>query len=376
MELAVQEKREALEQDIASKCNALGAEREALEAKLAGWKGMRRFVHDRRDAEARIMAIDEEIAVLESGSVNRQFEKDAKAFLEASSGQADIVVKKIQRDDTFVAQKENNGRQTRKRTTARNIMVQDNTGTTTTAANGAAQSVVMDEFMAKYNDKIPTIYMTVGDTCKHCPNGKMCKFQAQMVCDGCGNAVNFIDSSSDSLAYNDEVEYSNFSYRRIAHFTEWLSNFQARENTKIPDSVMHEIMLKLKERKVDNVDSITPRLVRTILKELKLNKYYDNIVMISCRLSGKTPPRLTPREEDTLKRMFLMIQDSFEKHCPTNRKNFLSYSYCIYKFCQLLGLDRYLDYFSLLKSKQKLANQDAIFEKICRDLNWKFIPSV
>jgi hypothetical protein len=74
--------------------------------------------------------------------------------------------------------------------------------------------------------------------------------------------------------------------------------------------------------------------------------------------------------------MFKDIQAPFEKHCPPERKNFLSYSYVLYKFCELLGEDEYLEYFPLLKSKEKLYNQDVLFRKICEELRWEFIPTI
>ena len=62
--------------------------------------------------------------------------------------------------------------------------------------------------------------------------------------------------------------------------------------------------------------------------------------------------------------------------CPKNRKNFLSYSYVLHKFCELLELDDLLVYFPLLKSREKLQQQDRIWEKICRSLQWQYIPSI
>ena len=44
--------------------------------------------------------------------------------------------------------------------------------------------------------------------------------------------------------------------------------------------------------------------------------------------------------------------------------------------CELLGEDDLLKYFPLLKSKQKLHDQDKIWEKICKDLQGEFIKSV
>ena len=74
--------------------------------------------------------------------------------------------------------------------------------------------------------------------------------------------------------------------------------------------------------------------------------------------------------------MFKEIQTPFIKNCPEERKNFLSYSYVLHKFCELIELDHLLTYFPLLKSREKLQQQDKIWEKICRDLEWQYIPSI
>ena len=46
------------------------------------------------------------------------------------------------------------------------------------------------------------------------------------------------------------------------------------------------------------------------------------------------------------------------------------------KFLELLGYDKYIVYFPLLKSREKLQQQDFIWKKICKDLKWQYIPSV
>jgi hypothetical protein len=47
-----------------------------------------------------------------------------------------------------------------------------------------------------------------------------------------------------------------------------------------------------------------------------------------------------------------------------------------YREEQETGEDEYLQYFPLLKSKSKLYAQDQIWKKICRDLQWEFIPTI
>ena len=64
------------------------------------------------------------------------------------------------------------------------------------------------------------------------------------------------------------------------------------------------------------------------------------------------------------------------KYGPPERQNFLSYTYVLHKFCELLELDDLLRCFPLLKSREKLQEQDAIWEKICNDLGWCFYKSI
>lgn len=94
------------------------------------------------------------------------------------------------------------------------------------------------------------------------------------------------------------------------------------------------------------------------------------------KITGVPNPHLSPELEEKLKNMFKEIQVPFLKYSPLNRKNFLSYSYVLHKFIQLLGKDEYLKYFPLLKSRDKLHQQEQIWKNICKDLGWTFIPSI
>ncbi len=116
--------------------------------------------------------------------------------------------------------------------------------------------------------------------------------------------------------------------------------------------------------------------IKTILKKLKLNDYYEHIPFIKSQITCKPAPTINRETEEKLKKMFDQIQEPFEKHCPKSRINFLSYSYVLHKFCQLLELDEFVKSFPLLKSRQKLRTQDEIWKKICQECKWEFYPSV
>ena len=125
-----------------------------------------------------------------------------------------------------------------------------------------------------------------------------------------------------------------------------------------------------------NDKNISFQKIKNILKKLKLNKYYEHSVHIMNHLNGETRPILSYKNEERLRNMFQEIQTPFLNHCPETRKNFLSYSYVLHKFCELLELDELLIYFPYLKSREKLQQQDRIWKLICGELKWQYIPSI
>jgi len=146
--------------------------------------------------------------------------------------------------------------------------------------------------------------------------------------------------------------------------------------TTIPKEVIEQLRNEFKKMKIKTLTEITHPKVRGLLKKLKLNKYYEHVPYITNILSGSTPPKMPVQLEEQLRMMFKDIQKPFDDNCPIERKNFLSYSYVLYKFCELLSEDSYLKHFPLLKSKEKLHQQDVIWKNICKDLHWEFIPTI
>ena len=197
-----------------------------------------------------------------------------------------------------------------------------------------------------------------------------------IVCTSCG-IQNTIIIDSDKPSYKDPPrEICYFAYKRINHFNEWLAQFQAKESTEIPQEVFDKILIEIKKERINNMASLSPSKLRIILKKLKLNKYYEHVPHIINRLNGLPAPVMTRDTEEKLRMMFKEIQTPFLKFCPKERKNFLSYSYVLHKFVQLLEMDEFLVCFPLLKSREKLHQQDQIWKKICEELHWEFIKSL
>ena len=197
-----------------------------------------------------------------------------------------------------------------------------------------------------------------------------------LVCTKCGD-VEFTIIDSDKPSYKDPPpETTFFAYKRINHFNEWLAQFQAKETTDIPKTVIDQLFVEIKKERITNMADLTLQKIRDYLKKLKLNKYYEHVPHIINRLNGLPPPIMNRETEEKLRIMFKEIQGPFMKVCPKGRKNFLSYSYVLHKFVQLLSMDEFLPCFPLLKSREKLHQQDIIWKEICKELNWEFIKSI
>ena len=182
---------------------------------------------------------------------------------------------------------------------------------------------------------------------------------------------------SEKPSYKDPPrEMSYYAYKKINHLNEWLAQFQAKETTEISPAVLDLIRAELKKERITDMSKLKASKLKEVIKKLKLNRCYDHVAHVLNRINGISAPVLSREVEEKLRFMFKEIQFSFVKHCPKKRSNFLSYSFVLYKFCELLELDEYLPCFPLLKSREKLYMQDKIWQKICEDMRWEFIRTV
>jgi hypothetical protein len=240
------------------------------------------------------------------------------------------------------------------------------------------KSTLVDQYLSIVNKHhIKTIYQEDIETCRVCKTSMTClQHDAIMICNNCGYQELLLVEQNRPILKQNTKDTSHFSYKRINHFREWCNQVQGKESTDIPDEIFEKILNEIKKEKITDTKTITYNKMRDILKRLRINKYYEHINYIINRINGIPTPQFSPELEEKLCNMFRNIQGPFLKHCPKDRKNFLSYSYVLYKFFQILGLHEYLKYFPLLKSREKLYVQDQIWRKICKELNYEIIPSL
>jgi hypothetical protein len=246
---------------------------------------------------------------------------------------------------------------------------------------------LVEEYLLKFEPDNKMHKMTIKREslrCKEC-NVVFNTQNSYLVCPLCGICKNTIEQANE-LSYKEKQDYDyrpQFTYDKRSHLEDWLRRFQNKEARAIPQDVLDKVILEAKKERINDLNALTEEKVKRYLKKLNLNDYYDNVIGIINRLNGRPPFTLTQEIEEKIKKMFQQIQEPYEKFKPPTRKNFLSYSYTLCKFFQILNLHEFARYFPLLKSNDKLRQQDDIFKKIVGHMSeidkttkWVFYPSV
>jgi hypothetical protein len=207
--------------------------------------------------------------------------------------------------------------------------------------------------------------------------------EAIMICELCGKKTTIVTNPEKPSMKDPPAENKYYEYKRYTHFCDWLSNLQGKESSRVPDEVINVVIREItREKMEDRIDELSESDIRRYLKKyskINYDRYYDHSTQILFRITEIPPIQMTPEMEQNLKLMFLEIQEPFELY-KGDRRNFSSYSYMIYKFCQLLDYVEFLPKLKLHKNKTKLYEHDRIWKKICNHVGgeekgWKFIKS-
>ena len=197
-------------------------------------------------------------------------------------------------------------------------------------------------------------------------------------CTSCGCEVSgFQIDTKPSFKDQDRITYqTQFTYKRETHFKEWIEQIESSNVYDMPNEILESVKKELAKQRITDPDTITAPTIRAVLKKIKLNKYYDFVPVLVSQVTHRPPLSLSEELKSKLFLMFKEVQKIFHDHAPANRHNFFSYPYILYKFCELLDADHVLPYLTLLKSREKLYQQDLIFKSICGALNWEFIKTI
>ena len=221
-------------------------------------------------------------------------------------------------------------------------------------------------------------YVIDSETCLLCNQGELIPLEEEgvLICNNvkCGKFMIHIVENQKPLNKEMPNEVSYTAYIRLNHFKEILSQFQAKETTRIPDDVLDAVRNRIKkERK--NLSEMNYTEMRNILSILGYNKYFEHIQYINSML-GIEPPIMDEELIETLCVLFIEIQQPWAIYCPIDRTNFFNYTYILCQLCVLLDQTQYLPFIPMMKDRIKQLEQDMIWKKVCDHLDWEYFPTV
>ena len=236
------------------------------------------------------------------------------------------------------------------------------------------------QYWKNVNGDVPYLqeYVLSSHNCLICNQGELVPLEEEgvLICNNvkCGQfLIHMIDNQKPlNKEMPNEVSYT--AYIRLNHFKEILSQFQAKETTKIPEEVIDAVKNRIaKERK--QLKDLNYAEMRNILSILGYNKYFEHIQYINSIL-GIKPPTMSEELHETLCVLFIEIQQPWAIFCPITRTNFFNYTYILCQLCVLLDQKQYLPYIPMMKDRIKQFEQDMIWKKVCEYLDWEYFPTV
>jgi len=229
-----------------------------------------------------------------------------------------------------------------------------------------------------YNSNKKNSGLKYCSSCKNSDNNPLEKvFVANdglYACPKCGESEHIILDCDGGTHKDNNAEKPKYPYKKINHLIEKLNQYQSKETTDIPESVYKIIDHELRKQ-VISMDDVTPKSIKEILRKHRLNAFYEHSQYIFSKVTKTPAPILTREIEEKIKKMFKEVQTPFLLYKPPDRANFLNYAYVLHKFFLILKMPNHAKYFPLLKSKEKLRNQDVVWKKICKYNGWEYHPS-
>lgn len=236
------------------------------------------------------------------------------------------------------------------------------------------------KYWKNVNGDVPYLqeYVLESNTCLICNQGELVPLEEEgvLICNNvqCGKFLLHMIDNQKPLNKEMPNEVSYTAYIRLNHFKEILSQFQAKETTKIPEEVIDAVRNRIiKERKT--LKDLNYAEMRNILSILGYNKYFEHIQYINSIL-GIKPPTMSEELHETLCVLFIEIQQPWAIFCPITRTNFFNYTYILCQLCVLLDQKQYLPYIPMMKDRIKQFEQDMIWKKVCEYLDWEYFPTV
>ena len=237
---------------------------------------------------------------------------------------------------------------------------------------------------------IPTPNMSIKTNkvqCNNCTNNTEFEIidTSIYICLECGSQQNIIRPTS-SYKDSDRVNMTGkYKYARRVHFRDSFNQYQGKQNSTIPDEVYdglerefrnHHLLIENAKDKHEKFSKIEKEHIYLFLKELGMNKHYENINLIHYNLTGKKPDDISYLETK-LYDDFEILTETYDREFKfgknaIDRSSFINIHFVLF---QLLRRHRHpckIEDFAELKTIDRRAFHNRICGKLFEILGWNY----
>ncbi len=214
-----------------------------------------------------------------------------------------------------------------------------------------------------------------------CEKGSIYEDKNELVCWICGKVyhANVIQNIEDNLNYKDLEDYytnkkSIPEYHKSSHLKEKLEQKLGLNSAYIPREIIDKIKEQINKEKI-SLKNLKIQDIHKILKKLGYEKFYEYEYGIYNSITNTKLLSLEPIVIKQIEALFTKIENSFKDIKYKNRKSMFMYDYTIRKILEILGYIEESKHFNPPKDRTKVLDYDKIWKEICKDLNFKFIPT-
>ena len=260
-----------------------------------------------------------------------------------------------------------------------------------TEVNGEKDVIINDylQIAKKYIKYITDFDITIlqrepRQTCDRCASKKIVNDNLFMVCEDCGYAK---ETRYKTVSYKPAINQKYINERK-SHFRDCINQFQGKQNSRVDDKVFSDLDSEFHKHGMLVGDEKTEKRLRysrvkfehimMFLKELGLDKQYDNAKYIYSILTGAKCPDLSSIEDQLLSDFDAFVNLYIKKYKhegKLDRKSFLSVQYLL---MALLKKNKFPcekeDFINILKTNDRKAFHDDITRELFKELSWNFTP--
>jgi len=217
---------------------------------------------------------------------------------------------------------------------------------------------------------------SISKKCKICNMDKIIIYNESILsCPKCGDSDDIFIESDMPSQRETFAEKPKYPYKKLGHCIEKLNQFLCKGTANVPPEIFVILNEEIEKHNM-NKNNITVKFLESMLKKHRLSEYYENIMYIYSKITGKPPQHISRSEYELVLKMFCEVEEVYEsKYKPAVRNNFLKYTFVLNKIFLTINRPEIAIHFKLLKSPDKLKLQERVWQKICADLGWKYHSS-